>query len=415
MKLEPENPEAWIKETAWVIPGTEEYYTEESNSGMRIRYEKAISRTDSEVSITRRRIDSCFSIPLVRRLVEMAEYHPAPGGYPLKEEYYYSLSERQESGIPKEISLSNLFGIRPLHAVLTLPKKDLSQINIRYTQSGLFDSFVLDCDQVTKDQMEDFTQKPLEDNLRHLIQVFAFRGAKLFRDPESRLLNHIFGESGLDPDPAESMQEMIIRKYKKGWSSEETIKVNAEVLETAVKLTEATGQVEGKALAFEDITFACWLSTRVLDKLPANYLSMLQAQRDDVIKTVLGKTVTFLLRNHYLDLEQSGSYSVFCFPDQERVGEFILSFREGLDKEFHTARVADSETYSFDNHSYAVGRGRDNIFLRVASLGKSDTRFEVMFAEKVDPDQFRRLVLSEDPQDWQKGLYLFRTDYKVDL
>ncbi|MBI2338071.1 hypothetical protein HYU95_02710 [Candidatus Daviesbacteria bacterium] len=415
MRLEPENPEAWKEVTEYPVYGQKVYFAEEMSldSRAKIRYEKAVSETGSEVSITRKRIDRWFAIPLERRLVETVKYHPAQQGSLIKAEYNYSLSERQESGIPKNISLIDRFGSWPLIAALTLPKKDFSNLDIRYTHLGVFDSFVLDCNQVTTDQMEDFTQKPLEDNLRHLIQVFAFRGAKLFRDSESRLLNQILGESESDPNLEESTQEMIVEKYRKGWSSEETLEANADVLATAMKLTEVAEQVEGKALSFEEaFEFACWLSLRVLGKLPANYLTMLQAQRNDVIKTVLEKTIIFLLKSHYFDLEQSGSYSVFCFPDQERVDEFKLSFREGLEKEFHNARVADSKIYSFDNNSYSVGRKRGSISLRVASLRKSDARFEVMFAEKVDLDQFRKLLLSENPQDWQKGLDLFRLDYK---
>lgn len=412
MRLEPENPEAWRRDIESARAGEKVYLAEETSRGIVRQYRKSID--DSGTVTFRQRIDQLPSGSMKRTISETVLMDDEPSDRLM----IYSLSEKESGDLLKKATLTeSLRGNSLFELDLYLPRRDFRRLGVYYSKENLFKSFVLYY--APQEELGDFFARSLAENLRNLLWVFAIDGEKVFTDPfnnpESNLLRAIkFGDFE-KVDLGTVLSNNIKRRDNQGWKEKDQKLASKEVSEIVFGLVEAAREEmqNGISAPEEEIIPYLWITQGVLEGLPDNYPSILQSERQDVINKTIKETVAVFLRNHYSYLQTKGMFSVDCSVDQQ--GGFKLSFEDDPEKEFHSTSVTSGEAYSFDGYSYTIGREGEYLSLRVASSRRSNLGFKVKFAEKVDPDQFKRLILSEDSHDWQRGSELFRTDYKEDL
>lgn len=265
------------------------------------------------------------------------------------------------------------------------------------------------------DQYYKYMSVPVMDRIgfvRGVVSLFKAKGELIFY-PSLDLL--------ADTETVQSEKERVesylldrLNDKFKSWSEKDKIEAAVQVWVFLDEFFEIQLPSVEKLTEDERTELVEHLIRGVLVELPDDFGLEDQSKILEQLTEAAGNAFAQLLIDNATELDSRDKYRAHFKITDEMAGIMSITFKDSNEKEILTDEFVIGQEYRFAETIYKVEIDQDGkITLALRSIHRPNVIKKIEFPKSIDLSQLQKVILAEDPADWEKGFALVPIEAQI--
>lgn len=294
---------------------------------------------------------------------------------------------------------------------------NITRVGVVYAVDGVMSSLKIYVDSQSNFDEDELRAKPIEDNIRELVEIFRSGGEKA-ASPLVGITDDKAEESWVD------IHEALVGAFIKGklmqWSQAEKARIDEDL----TSIPNFVAEVCGEMMTPEQISgMASFLSIETVKALPEDYPKLEGEERDNVFDDAVEEAILQSFRFHDHSIRELARHTVMFAPNPSEKDKYLFIIFRGhplnpLNKDEQTQILATSicevgYACPYEDKQFGLIRSDDYLAVLISSHFNKNDRVLVLAPEQMPMDKLLPIVKKDHSSEWQKAFEIAKVGLQV--